>query len=388
MVLGFTAFFEPIVQEFGWSFAQVSLAASLRGAELGLFAPVIGLLVDRWGPRRLIFAGLLLVGFGMVFLSRINSLGMFYLGFVIITLGMSGLSPTVVFTAIAQWFRKRLGIATAIAGSGFALGGLLIVVVVKLIDLFDWRTAIFILGITVMVTCLPISLLIRHKPEQYGYLPDGEKKKSIDREDTVPAETDEDHITVKQIVKNRTFWHIGLAMMFHYFAMSTVMIHVMPYLSTVGVIRSTASLVAMAVPLFSIVGRIISGLLGDRFNKKRIATVLFAVTALGLLCFIYTSSEVMWLLIPFIILFGIGWGSNNTLRAAMIRERFGRSKFGTILGFTMGLSGLASIIGPYFTGWIYDTLGDYRVAWFAITILVIVAVFIIATTPKMTARGN
>jgi OFA family oxalate/formate antiporter-like MFS transporter len=384
IALGFTAFFEPIVQNFGWTYAQVSLAASLRGVELGLFAPVIGLLVDRWGPRKLIFAGLILAVIGLLFLSQVNSLGMFYLAFIIIAVGMSGTSPTVIFTALAHWFKKRLGIAAAIAGSGFALGGVLVPVVVKLIDRFDWRITLCILAAIILIICVPLSLMFRHKPEQYGYLPDGEIKVPVHEGwNAVVDENTEDHITSRQILSSRTFWHIGLATMFHYFAIGTIMIHVMPYLSSVGVVRSTASLVAMAVPLFSIPGRLISGTLGDKFNKKQVATIFFSITVAGLLCLLYSSSELLWLLIPFIICFGIGWGSNNTLRAAMIREYFGRNKFGTVLGFMMGLSAVATIIGPFFAGWVFDTWGNYQNAWFLLAFLVFASVIIIATTPPV-----
>jgi len=384
IALGFTAFFEPIAGEFGWSYTQVSLAASLRGVEVGLIAPIVGLLVDRFGPKRLMFGGILFVVFGMVYLSRITSLGMFYGAFALIALGMSFCSPTVVFTAISHWFRKRLGLATAIAGSGFALGGLLVPLVVKLIDVFDWRTTLFGLGLTTLVFGLPFSLLFRHKPEQYGYLPDGEKSAIIVPDQVpVPVETREVDIETRQALRSRTFWHIGLAMMFHFVAVGTLMVHVMPYLSSVGVLRSTASMVTMAVPLLSIPGRLCSGWLADRFNKKRVAAIFFTFTVLGLLCLSYISSETTWILVPFFILFGLGWGSNNTLRTSMLREYFGRSRFGSIFGFMMGLSALGGIAGPLFAGWVYDTWASYQIAWLTLAILVFASVIIIATTPSI-----
>ena len=384
IVLGFTAFFEPIDSEFGWSYTQISLAASLRGVQVGLISPIVGLLVDRWGPKRLMFGGILLLFFGMVFLSRIASLGMFYGGFVLIALGMSFCSPTVVFTGISHWFRKRLGLATAIAGSGFALGGLLVPLVVKLIDVFDWRRTLFGLGLTILVFGLPLSLLFRHKPEQYGNLPDGERSAiTVSAQVLVPIETREVDIETRQALRTRTFWHIGLALMFQYVAVGTLILHVMPYLSTVGVLRSTSSLVAMAVPLLSIPGRLCSGWLADRFNKKRVAAIFFAFTVLGLLCLSYVSSEATWILVPFVILFGFGWGSNNTLRASMLREYFGRSSFGSIFGFMMGISALGGIAGPLFAGWVYDTWASYQVAWLTLAILVFASVIIIATTPSI-----
>lgn len=188
VVLGFTAFFEPIANEFSWSYAQISLAASLRGAEVGLVAPLMGLLIDRWGPRRLMLRGTILLGLALIFLSRITSLGMFYGAFVLLAIAGSACSPTVTMTAVAKWFRKKVGMATGIMASGFALGGLLVPVVVKLIDVFDWRTAIFVLGLSIWVIGPPLSLLLRHKPEQYGYVTDGEQS-NIRYQGTVPAQT-------------------------------------------------------------------------------------------------------------------------------------------------------------------------------------------------------
>ena len=105
---GFTAVFEPIAEEFGWSYAQISLAASLRGFEMGLLAPIIGLFVDRWGPRRLIFGGSILICLGFLLLSRVSSLAMFYGTFALIAIGMSACTGTVLMTAVANWFQKKV----------------------------------------------------------------------------------------------------------------------------------------------------------------------------------------------------------------------------------------------------------------------------------------
>ena len=84
--------------------------------------------------------------------------------------------------------------------------------------------------------------------------------------------------------------------------------------------------------------------------------------SLGLLFFTYASDKGMWLIVPFIILFGLGWGGNVTIRAALLREYFGRSRFGTILGFMMGMIALGSVVGPLLAGWIFDNLGSYHAA--------------------------
>ena len=117
---GFTTIFEPLVDEFGWSYAQVSFAASLRGIEAGLLAPVMGILVDRFGPRRLIFIGGLIIAAGMLFLSNTSSILTFYAAFALIAVGTSSSAGTVQGTSVANWFHTKLGLATGIMACGAA----------------------------------------------------------------------------------------------------------------------------------------------------------------------------------------------------------------------------------------------------------------------------
>lgn len=383
-VFGFTAFIEPIANKFGWSYAQISLAVSLQAAEAGIVAPLMGLIIDRLGPRRIMFGGAILVGLGLFLLSRVTSLGMFYAAFILVAIGVSGLSPTVIMTAVANWFRKKVGIAIGIVACGFALGSLIVPVIVKLINVFDWQATFFIMAMSILIIVLPLSLLIRHKPEKYGYLPDGEQSSTV-IPDEVPGilQTSETDIGVKQAVKSRTFWHIGLAMTFQFLATNAVVTHVMPYLSSVDIARSTSSLVAMALPIASIIGRLGSGWLGDRYSRKRVATGCIAIMGLGLLFFSYVSNEGLWLLVPFIILFGIGWGGSATIRAALVSEYFGRARFGTILGFMMGMIALGGIAGPFFAGWVFDNWGSYHIAWLTFGCLAFAALITVATTPRV-----
>ncbi|MFH1652171.1 MAG: MFS transporter [Chloroflexota bacterium] len=381
VVLGFTAFFEPIAQEFGWSYTQISLAASLRGAEVGMLAPLVGMVIDRWGTRRLVTIGLMLSGLGLVLMSRTNSLGMFYAAFALIALGTTGISPTVFMTVIANWFRKRVGLATGIISCGFALGGLLIPVVVRLIDVLGWRNAIFALGVGTWVIALPFSLMVRHRPEQYGLLPDGERQLPPSADRPALPVIEEVSIGVKEAVTGRAFWHITLAMMFVFLPISALQIHVMPYLSSIGIPRETSGLVASAIPLAGVLGRLSSGYLTDRYDKKKVAGVFFLMTAVGLLVFNYVTAALAWLFIPFIVFYAVGSGSNSTLRVTLMREYFGRRRFGTIFGFMMGMMALASIGGPLLAGWIYDTFGSYHATWIIFTILVFMALLIIYTLP-------
>ncbi len=381
---GFTAVFEPIANEFGWSYAQISLAASLRGLETGLLAPVVGMLVDRWGSRKLVFVGSAIAGLGVILLSRINSLGMFYVAFILIAIGMSASSATVFVTAVAHWFRRQIGIATGIMSCGFALGGLLVPLITVLVDRFGWRDSMFGLGIGIWVITLPLSLLIRHKPEQYGYLPDGDESNAlITGKLHGQARTPEVDVPARQALKSSAFWHISLAFMCQVLVINAVVVHVMPYLSSVGISRSASSFVATAIPMASIFGRLGFGWFGDRIDKKRAAAMGFVLVGLGLLLFGYVAAGRLWVLVPFLILFGTGWGSSVTMRVALLREYFGRGAFGTIHGFTLGITMAGNIVGPPLAGLAFDKWGSYQGTWFALASLAAVAVVLMATTPPV-----
>ncbi|MBI2979492.1 MAG: MFS transporter [Chloroflexi bacterium] len=213
---GFTAVLEPISKELGWSYTQISMAASLRGLEMSLMAPFIGFAFDRWGPRRIVFAGVLSAAVGLLLLSRVNSIGMFYAAFFLVALGMSGSSVEVLIAAVASWFRKRVGIASGIALCGYGFSGLLVVIMVKLIDAYGWRQALVILAIGMLVLILPLSFVFRHKPEQYNYLPDGEIREPATpgNKPILPPAAEVD-IKVGQALRSKVFWFISVAYIAH-----------------------------------------------------------------------------------------------------------------------------------------------------------------------------
>ena len=380
---GFTAVFEPIVEDFSWSYTQISLAASLRGIEIGLLAPIMGFLVDRWGPRRLMFGGGIIICVGFLLLSQVSSLAMFYGAFVLIAIGMSTCTQTVVMTAVNNWFRRKAGVATGVVASGFGFGGLIVPVVTKLVDVLRWRMAMFTVGLGVLVTVLPLSLLVRDKPEHYGYQPDGETSTVVETRGTQsPTTNAEISIPAKQAVRNRAFWNIAFASLGHSFVVGAVVIHIMPYLSSLGIVRSFSSLIALVLPVTSIGGRLGGGWLSGRLGSRQVFAASFALMTAGLLLFGYVTAGMIWLLVPFIITFSLGWGCSVTTRIILLREYYGRGSFGTILGFTAGIMMVGSVTGAPLAGWVFDTWGSYQGAWLGFGAVTIVGMILALTTPS------
>ena len=361
---GFTAFFEPIREEFGWSYTQISFAASLRGLEMGIFAPLVGFLVDRFGSRTLIFWGTITVGFGLILLSRTQSLAMFYGSFLLIAFGAGGCAMVVTMAAVANWFHKKVGIALGVMASGVGASGLIVPLIVQLIDVSGWRTTLIILGLGMWILGIPLSFVIRNRPEQYGYFPDGislsDRMPNLENQDMGVKEVE---IGFKEALKKRSFLYLNIVEAIRMMIIAAVVIHVMPYLSSLGLPRVTAGLIAGAIPLASIIGRFGFGWLGDVFDKGYVMAWTFCIISLGMLAFCYV--QVIWVVFVFLFLFAPGYGGGIVLRAAILREYFGRNSFGKMIGITMGSASIGGIIGPIVAGWAFDTFESYHLIWLA-----------------------
>ena len=216
-----------------------------------------------------------------------------------------------------------------------------------------------VLGLGIWALGIPLSLVIRSKPEQYGYLPDGR----VSREPAANFEAEGKDVEMgfKEALRKRSFLYLNMVEAIRMMTLFGVVTHVMPYLSSVGIPRHTAGLVAGAIPLFSIMGRFGFGWLGDVFDKRYVLAWTFCFLGLGTLAFCFVHSR--WAIFLFLFLFSPGFGGGSILRGAILREYFGRDFFGKMLGILMGSAAVGGIIGPTVAGWVFDTLGSYQVIW-------------------------
>jgi MFS family permease len=369
---GFTAFFEPLIQEFGWSYAQVSFAASLRGLEMGVLAFPVGFLVDRFGSRKLMVSGVVTVGFGLLLLSATRSLPTFYAAFLLMAFGAGGCTSVVTLSAVADWFDKDVGKAMGVMASGFGASGVMIPVIVWLIAAYDWRTTLIILGLGLWVLGIPLCFVIRENPRstegsawKRSNLSQGPEKLAGEKAGG----------GFREILKNRSFLYLNLVEAIRMMVVSAVITHVMPYLSSMAISRTTAGFIAAAIPLSSIIGRIGFGWAADLFEKRKVMACGFLVMAAGLLTF--CGVNLAWMLVPFLVLFPPSYGGMIVLRGALVRDYFGRESFGKMIGMVMGSSSVGAILGPTVAGWIFDTLGSYLFIWIAFSVSLGLSTFLV-----------
>ncbi len=329
---------------------------------MGILAPIVGVLVDRFGPRRLILAGVVTIGAGFILLSLTQSLWTFYASFILLAFGAGGCTSVVTLAVVARWFRRNLGKAMGITVSGFGASGLLIPVVVWLIDSYGWRSAMIVQGVGMWALGIPLALVIRDRPEEMGLVPDGPLPPRPSTADGAARhEIPEARVPFREAVKSRPFLWLNLVEAVRFTVLAALVVHVMPVLASQGIPRDTAGLVAAAIPLFSIPGRFGFGWLGDVTEKRYVMAAAFLCMAAGLVAFHFAAA--LWPIALFLLLFSPGFGGNMVMRGAVVREYFGVHGFGKLMGITLGTASIGGVIGPTATGWVYDTTGSYGPVW-------------------------
>ena len=381
VIYGFSAFVNPVSATFGWSYTQISLAMSIRGMEMGILNPFFGAAVDRWPARRLAVVGMIVFGGGFLMLGFTRNLAMFYIGSMVFALGSSLAVSMVPATVVARWFRKDIGKANGIIALGSGLGGVFIPALVLMIDTISWQNAFLILGVGIWLVGIPLSFLFYDRPDVLGLNPDG---KPTENQPAVNATlTAQGNGKLKELVKSKPFWTIGIASLCQMAAMNAAVVHMMPFFTSIGIERSKAGFIVMLVPLTSLPVRIPFGMLADRFDKRKVMAVNIGLLGLGtfMMRFVSDTSNVINLL--FAVLLGMGMGGFMPIRAPIIREYFGTQNFGTIFGLTGIFITIGAVVSPPIAGWVYDVWGTYYPVWLGLGCVAMIGALTILLLPAV-----
>jgi MFS family permease len=361
---GFGALFNPMVNEFGWSRAATSFAFSLRSEVGGIAAPIVGFLVDRVGPRRLMVFGVATVAAGYVALSQVQDLVSFYAAIVVIAIGMSAAAGPVSIAAVARWFRRRRGRALAVLAMGAGSSGVMVVVLSALISAFDWRNALLIIAGLQMAISLPLALSIRNSPADMGLEPDGDLPPAVDEngEPVTPGLVEPEGLTAGRALRTGAFWRLAISLLVGNLGAIAIFVHLIPFLTkNVDMSEGLAAACVTAMVLLSLIGRFGFGYLADSLDKRLVMGVSHGLLALAVLLFatVYEPWQVLYAL-P---LFGIGWGGVIPVRPALQADVFGMRAFGAIQGLMFTIATFGALIGPVWAGWMYDQTESYRLAF-------------------------
>jgi len=394
---GFSAFFNPIRTTFGWGAAETSVAFSLQRLESGAMAPLSGFLTDRLGPRKMMLIGWIIAGAGFFAMSRVNSIWVFYIAFVVLALGMSLGSFMPSNALAARWFVKKRSRAITLSALGAGAGGILIPLITVGILQFGWRTSLVVVGIAAWLICLPLSFIVKDRPEMAGYLPDGddpvsqtnlgdttEKNPTGSRND-LGTESTYTGLSVKETLKTGSFWLISLVSLFQHLGTSAVFVHMIPYLESVDFPEMQAAFAVSGMAICSVVGRLVFGILGDYVNKRYLLTIALALQTVGLFLLSLIDVSRVWLLVIFLLVYAPGYGAPIVVRPALQADYFGVKNFGTIMGLISLVSLAGGLSSPIVAGWIFDTTGGYQFAWriFALISVPTIPFMLLARRPKV-----
>lgn len=351
--------------EFGWSRSALSGAFSLAGIESGVLGPVVGWLLDRFGPRRIMLVGVGCLGSGLIAFAFIQTLPMFYLVYFVMAVGSTLSGFLAITVSLVSWFSRHRAKALGIAQIGFALGGLLIPVTVFAIERFGWRPTAIASGLLIWATCVPLAMMMRGRPEAYGETPDGLPTSS--RHDTAPtsqsartvASDGSEDFSVRQAIRTRGFWFISLGHSAALLIVSAVMVHMSLHLTeNLGYSLTQASGFVALMTAMQMVGQVSGGFLGDRFDKRIIATVCMVTHAAALLLLAFATNPFM--VVAFAVMHGWAWGTRGPLMQAIRADYFGTTNFGKIMGVSQVIVTIGNTTGPIVAGLLADRTGDYR----------------------------
>ena len=374
--LGFGVFFLPLAQEFSTSRAALSGAMSIAQLEGGLLGPVEGYLVDRFGPRRMMFIGVGIMGLGFIWMSQVESLFMFYVVYLLlISLGMSMGIRVPALVAPTNWFVRKRGIALGLTTSGVGIGGLFVPMLGWLIINLGWRSTASIAGLLIWVVGLPLAAVMRHRPEHYGLLPDGrtitpsvelQQESSHNglstEEVTAIHESDgEATYTMIEALKTPVFWLLSVVFGLRQLIIGAIGLHQVPFLIGIGISPLVAASVLGMTAVTSILGRLGFGWLADRVPKRFVMATTIGLAALGALILAHVTS--WWHLFFFVLIYGVGWGGGATTMSIVRAEYFGRRAFGTISGMMDFVQMFGLVLGPIFAGVVYDLTNSYYLAF-------------------------
>lgn len=375
----FTIFFLPLKRDLGVSSAAISLLYGAARLEGGVEGPVVGYLIDRFGPRKLILIGSGLAGIGLILLSTVQDFLTFFLIYVfLVSLGANAGFFHPITTAVNKWFIRRRGIAFSVITASGNIGSMIIAPILSYIILvFGWRAGAVFAGLAILFVALPTAFRFKNAPEDMGLHPDGlpPPPTSFRAADAAGREAGEISFTVKEALRTPRYWLLSATLSLRLLVTVALNTHFVPILVWKGMGEVGSAFLVSLLAFGSILTSLVFGWLGDRWNKALLCSLGTLPTAIAMVGLILGQEDLILYFFP--IGFAITMGTSS-LNWALIGDLFGRHSYATLRG-VMGVGyGIATFLSPIYAGWVFDRTGSYDIVLFTFAvILVVTALFFI-----------
>jgi MFS family permease len=393
---GFSTYLPFLQAEFHWTKAALAVPRSIAQIENSILGPIEGYLMDRFGPRLMATFGVAVLGFGLILFGLTHDMFMYYMSNILIDIGTAFQGMLVLSVTINNWFRRKRTIAQAIMLLGFSMAGVIgVPLIAATQDGFGWRAASIGSGIIIWVVGLPVTMLLRTRPEPYGLLPDGDPPDAVVTPVKAGRQVHSEYdFSLREAVRTRAFWLLAVGWAIGNLGMGAAQMHVFLHLENVeggvGLTHAAAAIVWSVASLTNIPFRLIGGLLGDRLPKNVLLAVSSMLMASSILVLAVAESAPMAFV--YAVLYGIGWGIRTPVMNAIQADYFGRKSLGKIVGWLQSISLPVMIAAPIVVGYIADIQETYRTAFAIVAFISIpgsaVLFFVKAPKPPSIAKSS
>jgi len=373
---GLPFFYDFMVRDFGWSRERVTSGNALSKLVVGpVFGFAAGWFVDRFGPRRLMIAGIIMAGVALIGLGSIHTLTGFYCFYLFNAIGYVFGGPLPNQVLLSRWFKAARGRAMGFAYLGIGLGGALVpLIAVRLVHAYGWQGALRALGAAIIVIALPLALIVKESPDGVES-PAPRVKPASDATPSAP---------VRDVLRRPAFYLLMLGSMCSIAAVGGANQHLKLYLSldhhyTQGAAAAVASLTLAA----SLVGRLTMGWLADRWTKKYVMLLIYLLVAGSIPILLIASTQ--GAVSVFAVIFGIGLGGEYMVIPLMAAELFGTRVLGRAMGIILAADGVAEALAPMLVGRLHDMTGSYVSGFATLIGFAIAGAIAIALLPRRSA---
>ncbi len=358
--ISYGVFFNPLIDEFGWSRTAVSGASSAAFFSMGLFGILVGRLNDKFGPRILMSIAALFFGIGFCGVSQVENLWQLYIIFgLFFGIGLSTVD-IIALSTIARWFAKNRGKMTGLVKVGTGAGQFTFPILASfMIVNFGWRIAFISIGSFGFILLFIIAQFLRRDPESFNSS-DGDNLQH-------KSKLQNQGLSFSKSLKTYKLWLICLINLLLVFCLLSVLIHIVPYARDIGISSHKAAGVLSAIGAVSMLGRFYSGISIDRIGSKLTMCICFGFLVVSLLWL--TKADVLWKLYLFAGVYGIAHGGFFTAISPIMVELFGIRAHGSLFGMVVFFGTTGGAIGPILTGYLFDMNQSYTIAFWLLLII-------------------
>jgi len=368
---GLPFFYDFMMKEFGYSRAEVTSGNAVGKLIVApLFGFIAGWLIDRYGPRRLMMLGGVLMGIAFIGLAYSSSLWMFYIFYVFNALGYVFGGPLPCQVLISRWFDKNRGKAMGIAYLGIGTGGALVpLLAAELQANVGWQYALNILGVMIVLIALPLAFFIKDPATA------ARKVKQANA-----------YVPMNNILRNPNFYLLAFGSMCSIGAVGGMGQHLKLYLRDLEFTQAGAAQVMSIVLLSSLAGRLLMGFLADLINRKYVMILIYLIVA-GAIGFLFLP-DFQYKIYVFAAIFGIGLGGDYMIIPLMAGDLFGVKALGRTMGIILVADGMAESLFPVLVGKIYDMNNSYAVGFTILICVALLGAVIVSFLPKTRQFGT